>query len=145
MQGMETELKSIVQRARIQFDPEALPGSRQYNTKAEQRFQKNQQRRGPERREYMVPRSWREDPGEKARRIWEWWRVILQSTNIKSKFAHFIDALLLVVLVQVSSAVAERVFSALKRVRDTCGDRLVQSSLELRIFYLVNKMFEIFV
>ena len=50
----------------------------------------------------------------------------------------FLEAIVLVVLVQVSSAAAERVFSQLKLVRDTCGDNMLEKLLELRLYCLVN-------
>ena len=51
----------------------------------------------------------------------------------------FLFTVVLVVLVQVNSAVAERVFGFLKHVCDACGDSLFESTLELRLFHLYDE------
>ena len=59
--------------------------------------------------------DWKEDPGERASRVWEWWRVrIYETKNDKLRF--FAKAIRLVVLTQLSSCAMERVFSQLKLI-----------------------------
>jgi hypothetical protein len=80
--------------------------------------------------------SWKDDPGERARRIWEWWITWFTSNNtIFVKFSH---ALRLVVLAQASSAATERVFSQLQYIRNVCGDKLLEDVLNLRTLIRCN-------
>ena len=52
-------------------------------------------------------KTWKDDPIEKARRVWEWWRAHRADPGITK----FVMAARLVALVQVSSASVERTFS----------------------------------
>ena len=77
------------------------------------------------------------NPGEKASRIWEWWRLrICESKNPNLTF--FAKAIRVVVLTQLSSCAVERVFSQLKLIRDTCGDNMMEDMLEIRMFERCN-------
>ena len=76
--------------------------------------------------------SWRDDPIEKARRIWEWWRIH------HSKFVFFSKAVRLVVLVQVSSCAVERVFSQVKYILECIGDSGSKDNIEVRLMQRVN-------
>ena len=58
-----------------------------------------------------VDDDWRKDAGEKAKRIWEWWKPIVVDD---SNFPFFSLALRLIALIQVSSCAVERVFSQMK-------------------------------
>jgi hypothetical protein len=77
--------------------------------------------------------SWKDDPAELARRIWEWWRGRMD------RFTFFQEAVLLVVLVQVSSASVERVFSQLKLILESGGSDCLNDMNELRVFERVNR------
>ena len=57
--------------------------------------------------------EWLQDPGEKARRIWHYWKPIVSVKTSKDDYPYFRKALCLVALVQVSSCAVERVFSQL--------------------------------
>ena len=69
------------------------------------------------------PKSWQDDPVERARRVWEWW------TLRWGTFPAWKGALRLVVLVQPSSATAERVFSQLKLIVDACGESMLAETV----------------
>lgn len=84
--------------------------------------------------------DWKKDPGEKARRIWEWWKVRLLGSH---GFPHYKKAQRLVVLAQLSSCSVERVFSQLTLIRDACGDNLKGDMCEILMFLRSNG--EIFV
>ena len=79
--------------------------------------------------------DWKKDPGERSRRIWEWWR----SLRGRGKLQHFCTAARLVVLTQVSSAAVERTFSVLKNLRDNLGDNLTEDALEMRLYMRCNE------
>jgi len=78
--------------------------------------------------------TWKSDPIEKARRIWEWWRV---NHNHPGMF-HFAQAARLVALVQVSSASVERVFSQVKLICETTGVSPLEQNLQIRLFERCN-------
>ena len=50
-------------------------------------------------------------------------------------FTFLAKALRIVVLAQPSSASVERVFSQLKMIVDACGERMLEETLETRMFY----------
>ena len=52
--------------------------------------------------------DWKEDIGERARRIWEWWRIRIIDNH---EFLYFSVALRLVVLTQTSKCSVELVFT----------------------------------
>jgi hypothetical protein len=70
-------------------------------------------------------------PAERARRIWLWWRI---PTWDSQEFQFIPLALRLVALVQPSSGGIERVFSQLKLILDACGDSVLESTLQCRLF-----------
>ena len=72
-----------------------------------------------------------DDPREKARRIWEWWRIH------QEKFIYVKTAVRLVVLVQVSSAPVERVFSRLRLIVETSHQNTLHDAILLRLFIFV--------
>jgi hypothetical protein len=55
------------------------------------------------------------------------------------RFTFFQEAVLLVVLVQVSSASVERVFSQLKLILESGGSDCLNDMNELRVFERVNR------
>ena len=81
----------------------------------------------------LMIRTWRDDPIEKARRIWEWWKVH------RDRFVFFSSAVRLIVLVQVSSCAVERVFSQVKYILECIGDRGAKDNIECRLMQRVNK------
>ena len=80
--------------------------------------------------------SWKSDAGERSRRIYEWWRVVMNER--KTNLPYFRQAIRLVVLTQPSSASAERVFSQLTFIRRIVGDHIVGEMLELRALLRCN-------
>jgi hypothetical protein len=78
--------------------------------------------------------SWKEDISERARRIWEFWRMKGDSDKLPS----FAKAARLVVLVQVSSASVERVFSQVKLLFDTIKEKGLQDNIEVRLYERLN-------
>jgi len=80
--------------------------------------------------------DWKNDPGERGRRIYEWWRVVMNEK--KGHLPFFTKAVRTVCLVQPSSASAERVFSQLTFIRRAVGDRILGDLLELRAYIRCN-------
>ena len=80
-------------------------------------------------------KTWKDDPIESARRIWEWWRAKKDDVRIR----HLVVAARLVALVQVSSASVERVFSQVKLICETCGVSPLEETLETRLMERVNQ------
>ena len=80
----------------------------------------------------LPDKTWLDDPIEKARRLWEWWRAN------HNKFTYFSKAARLVVLVQTSSCAVERVFSQVKYILETVGDLVLEESLEARLMERIN-------
>jgi hypothetical protein len=76
--------------------------------------------------------DWKDDPIEKARRMWEWWRERV------SMFKSWPLALRLVALVQPSSAVMERAFSQLKLTLEIIGYSSLEKVVEARMFVRLN-------
>jgi hypothetical protein len=85
-------------------------------------------------------RNWKDDPAERARRIWRMWRIkILKLTP--AAFPCWAKALRLIGLVQPSSAAVERVFSHLKRLVDILGHKCLESNIEVRMLLEANKKY----
>ena len=80
-------------------------------------------------------KSWKDDPGERARRIWEFWRALVNSTGLFPAWKH---AIRMVVLVQPSSAAAERIFTQLKIIVDARGESMLPNMLEFHLFQRCN-------
>ena len=59
----------------------------------------------------VMGNDWKNDPGELATRIWEWWRVQVHDVE-NPKLMFFAHAIKLVVLTQLSSCAVERVLIA---------------------------------
>jgi len=78
--------------------------------------------------------TWEDDSIEVARRRWEWWRAK------RGKFTYFSKAARLVVLVQVSSAAVERIFSQVKYILEQIGDSALEENIECRMMErIINK------
>ena len=67
----------------------------------------------------VVNEDWRKNTGERATRIWEWWKPIITDD---ADFPCFHLALRLIAIIQVSSYAIERVFSQMKKIIDVCGN-----------------------
>jgi len=80
--------------------------------------------------------NWKDDIGERGRRIYEWWRTVMNERS--GVIPNFCKAVRLVVLSQASSAAVERVFSQLTFIRRVVGDNTVRDMLELRAFMRCN-------
>ena len=77
--------------------------------------------------------SWKDDPSERARRIWTWWRSRLQAKSILPSFR---KAARLVVLVPPSSAAAERAFSQLKLILEAIGPQTERRFFKRNIYVI---------
>jgi len=157
LSGMKKELPLAIEHAKRSFDWSTLKGAKEYDIGLERRDERHkyqQERKAQLNKDAVIDsekdaptppptpkreikfKTWREDPGERGRRIWEWWvlRVKKQTT-----FYFFKKAVRLVVLVQVSSACVERVFSQLVQIMNACGSGLLRDALQFRLFRLINK------
>lgn len=79
-------------------------------------------------------KTWKDDPIEKARRIWEWWRAHCADPGI----ANFVTAARLVALVQLSSASVERTFSQVKLICESAGVSPLEETVVCRVFERCN-------
>jgi hypothetical protein len=77
--------------------------------------------------------SWEKSPAEKARRIFEWWKIRVPV------FKYWPTALRLIVLVQPSSAFVERAFSQIKLIIQQIGVSGLEETLEARALVHCNK------
>ena len=127
--SMKNELPLAIEHANMAFEWDTIETCKQFQT----RMQKRKKRYKLEANDIL---DCRDDPGERARMIWEWWRVrLLSDTNI---FPAFRKCLHLVVLSQTSSCAIERVFSRLKMIRDTCGESTYENMAEIRVLMQYN-------
>ena len=79
--------------------------------------------------------TWMDDTNEKAHRIWELWRAKAKRDNLQ----YFGMTARIVVLVQMSSASVERVFSQVKLIVNSIGENALEDNLETRLVERVNK------
>lgn len=84
---------------------------------------------------FRYPSDWKQDVGERARRVYDWWRVIMNENRGVTTFQ---EAVRLIATTQVSSAAVERVFSQLTFIRRAIGDLSTQQVLETRAFVRCN-------
>ena len=137
--GMKKELKLLVRHAKMIYNWETAPGSKAYNDRlarkevarakaAERRVQEGRPDSAQTR--VSIYTSWKEDAGERSRRIWEWWKNRVKSED---DFKFFKTAVRLVALTQVSSASVERVFSQLVRIKKECGETMLEETVFLRL------------
>ena len=80
--------------------------------------------------------KWEDDPIERARRIWEWWKARVKGVSF---FKYWPLALRLVVLVQPSSAFVERVFSEIKLIIEQIGVSSLEETIEARTMVRCNR------
>ena len=80
--------------------------------------------------------TWVDDPAEVSMRVWAFWRQWL--IDGAGQLTYWNVALRLVVLVQPSSASAERVFTQLKLILETCGDAMLAQTVRVRLSHRCN-------
>ena len=122
------EIPLAVEHADRFFDWELIPHSKQYKTRLDRKIKRRRLDNGDN-------LDWKNDPGERACQIWEWWKLRMLDND---EFQYFRKALRLVVLTQVSSCSVERVFSQLKIMRDACQDNMLEDMVEIRMFCRCN-------
>ena len=133
------EIPKMILRSKEPFDWDGMVQSRLYSSRLQRKRRKEvAQNYGEVDIETMAETDWRKDAGEKADRIWRWWRPIVATGPISHNFPCYHLVLRLVALVQVSSCTVERVFSQLKYIRDRCGDNIYEDMLEVRMFAQCN-------
>jgi len=114
---LKKEIPLAVGHAKKDFDWDSIKPTNQYETRSQRKIKRRKLQE-----DHLF--DWKDDPpGERACRIWEWWRLRLRDSP---KFPCFTLALRLVGLSQVSSCSVERVFSRLKLIRDTCGGNMME-------------------
>ena len=142
---LKTQVALVIEAAKEDYNWDAVDGAAAYNHSLENKNKKRAERvrrnsgdideldkdEGDGRTRTVIC-TWRDDPGERARRIWLWWK----DHRLLSK--DFSLAARLVALVQVSSASVERLFSQLKLVVDAVGESMLEETLETRLFVLEN-------
>ena len=126
---LKSEIPAAVQHANAWFDWNELDTSKQFRTRMQRRIKRHNL-------SIEDAQDWQSDPGERACKIWEWWRIRLLSEPME--LLAFRTALRLVVLSQTSSCSVERVFSRLKMIRDTCGDNCYEDMTEIRVMLQCN-------
>ena len=124
LEGMKSELSLLLDHSRRPFDWSAVPGAADFDSAV---------LRADAGADVAV--AWTQNPGEKARRIWEWWRARLVKNDV---FTFFKLAIRLVVLVQASSAAVERANSRLKRIFDVLGENASADLIAYRQFRALN-------
>ena len=80
--------------------------------------------------------DWKNGPGERSRRIYEWWRVVMNGHNTKLKY--FALTMCLISTVQKSSAASEILSSQLNFIRRVVGGNTLQDSLGIRCLLRCN-------
>ena len=126
---LKGEIPTAVQHANAIFNWNEIDTTKQFKTRMQRRIKRHDL-------SIEDVDDWQSDPGERAWKIWEWWRVRLLSE--KMELSAFRTALRLVVLSQTSSCSVERVFSRLKMIRDTCGDSCYEDMAEVRVMLQCN-------
>ena len=76
--------------------------------------------------------DWKEDAGECAQRIWQWWKPR------KNRYPYHALAIRLCVLAQLSSCSVERVLSKLERIRKATGEQLREDMCEVCLLLQCN-------
>ena len=81
---------------------------------------------------FRIVDDWKQDVGERSRRIFDWWRMLMNERKLD--LPHFQEAVKLLATSQTSSAAVERVFSQLTYTRKAVGDKTSSEALEARAF-----------
>ena len=119
-------------QALIPYNWAAVPGANDYDAALARRVKNAVVGDDQDDPRAVVFKDWKDDLIELARRIWEWWR------DRVDLFKFWPHALRLVVLVQPSSAVMERIFSQLKRTLETIGYSALEKTVTARMFVREN-------
>ena len=137
MRGFKLEMRKMQEQAQKQFAWDELPGAAKYDADLRNELAALDAANADPHdgtREPPSPRTWREDPNERARRMWLWWKIRVYEVE-DYQYANI--ALRLVALAQPSSCSLERDFSQLKLIVETCG-HMLQSTLESRMYERCN-------
>jgi hypothetical protein len=151
LDNLKKEIPEAIKHSKTVFDWEDVAKSQQYARRFNNRQIRTRQRvayaevghaenvnlvdRLPRGRE-TVYATWKDDPGERARRIWLWW--IPRLLTEKFRFKHFACALKTIVINQISSASVERVFSQLNFIVRAMGTAMLEDTLEMRLMHRCN-------
>ena len=119
-------MSEMVREAKCYHDLDEIKPTRQYKTRLQKRIKKNKMS--------AAEVDWKDDAGEYAERIWQWWKPETRRT----KFPFHALALRLIVLTQLSSCSVERVFSKLEGIRKVCGEKLYDDMAEVRLLLRCN-------
>jgi hypothetical protein len=127
LETMKKEVDLYNLEANEVIDWDSIKSSKQYETRLQRCVIRRKFDQGHE-------FDWKKDPGgERACRIWEWWKTINES-----ELPCFKLAVCIVAICQVSScAVLKRVFSQLKLINDACSS-MFEDMLEVRMFSRTN-------
>lgn len=136
IEGLASEANLLLAQATMPFDWGAVNGAADYDSSVMKRLTGEAAPEAPAPSEAAAKSAWMQDPGERARRIWEWWVTRLRGQDY---FTHFKLMLPIIVLVQSSSAIVERANSRLKRIIDCIGENGLAETLEFRAFRALNR------
>ena len=83
--------------------------------------------------------NWQGDASERSRRIAEWWRSLMMASN--GEWLPYFERMraAMSLLRQPSSAIIERVFSQVNRMRSLRGDKLKEGNFEIRALLQCNR------
>jgi hypothetical protein len=134
-QALKNELERWKEMADADYNWNGVEGASAYNKKLKKKIARQRSLRkddpSTDCREERY-RTWEDDSGEQAGRIWIWW------TERFDRFDAFTKAARLIVLVQTSSASVERLFSRVKLIVDAVGESQLEETLKTRTFVQYN-------
>ena len=123
--NLRKETVNVVREAKEDHDLDRIPATRRYETRMQGKVKRKQLPAGSN-------MEWRDDAGEYAQRIWQWWKAR------KDNYPFHGLAIRLVVLAQLSSCSVERVFSKLERIRKATGENMKEDMCEIRLLLQCN-------
>ena len=123
--NLRKEMVNVVREAKEDHDLDRIPATRRYETRMQGKVKRKQLPAGSN-------MEWRDDAGEYAQRIWQWWKAR------KDNYPFHGLAIRLVVLAQLSSCSVERVFSKLERIRKATGENMKEDMCEIRLLLQCN-------
>ena len=137
-----SQLVNLKTMSQVPFDWESMESSKQYNMRKMKKKQHDLKRNmlqqidglqitvGETLGKLQEYEDWKDDPVKLAKRIVGWWQSM--KMNNPKLISGWLEALVLVLLVQTSSCSVERIFSQLQYIRRSCGPKMLESTLELR-------------
>ena len=125
MAGLKQEMKALVEEAKRDHDLDRIIPSKAFKTRMEKRVKRN--KLGDDH-----GLTWEDDDGEYASHIWAWKKPRVDT------FPYHACALRLIVLTQLSSCSAERVFSCLTLIKEICGHKLLEDMMNLCLMMQCN-------